>query len=154
MIDRTVVWVDPGKDTGIAAWHPRWHKATCWEAGFEMAGDIIEYVCGAYGQPLVGWETFHVNPKTPPADAHHAIEMIGVTRRAAIKNGCTILTAASPDQRKVATPAMLKALGWWVAGKDDAQSALQHLLAWLLRENHLPDREAGILAELRSRSGR
>lgn len=147
------MWVDPGKDTGIAAWHPRWDRAFVWEYEFERAGDMIEYICRAYGQPLVGWEAFHINPKTPPADAHHAIEMIGVTRRAAIKNKCVILTPADPNQRKKATPAMLKALDWWLPGKDDAQSAAQHLLAWLLREGNLPDREAGILAELRSRSG-
>jgi hypothetical protein len=33
---------------------------------------------------------------------------------------------------------MLKRVGWWVPGKDDAQSASQHLLAFCLRENCVP----------------
>jgi hypothetical protein len=153
MISGTVMWIDPGKDTGIAVWHPAWNKPAIWELEFEQAGDYIEYYCQAAPVMYVGWETFRITPTTPPDDAHHAIEMIGVTRRAALKSRCTILTPAAPGQRRVATPEMLKALGWWVPGKDDAQSAAQHLLAWLLRGEHLPAREAGILAGLRSRSG-
>ena len=51
-----------------------------------------------------------------------------------------------PEQRKVATMDKLRMLGWWLPGKDDAQSAGQHMLAWLLRSGNLPPRERAILA--------
>jgi hypothetical protein len=159
MLPPCVLWVDPGKMTGLA-----WLGASTYEAvmhypgtdtlrapeasghtyyvrelDFMKAGDALEAVCGWYG-PLawVGWEKFHIGPRTPAADAHHAIEMIGVTRRIATKHGCRILTPADPDDRKVASPAILSAIGWWIPGKDDAQSAAAHLLAWLLRTGNVP----------------
>jgi hypothetical protein len=119
------------------------------EAPFIWAGNHIESACQAWGRGLsVGWEKFTIHAKTPAADAHHAIEMIGVARRAALIHGCPILSPAAPGDRNVATMAKLKALGWWVPGKDDAQSAAQHALAWMLRTNNLPPREAGVLATM------
>jgi hypothetical protein len=76
--------------------------------------------------------------------------MIGVTRRAMRKYGCCQIGPAMPAQRKTASPAMLKAIGWWRPGKDDAQSAAQHMLASMLRTGQVPDKEQVILAALRS----
>jgi hypothetical protein len=146
-----VLWVDPGKMTGAACWAPR-ELQFCIENQFMYMGDRIEAACRWYNHRLlVGWEDFKIFPKTPPADAHYAIEMIGVVRRLATQYHCTILVAAQPGQRNVATPEMMKALGWWVPGKDDAQSAGQHLLAWMMRTDCLPDPETGILASLRAK---
>jgi hypothetical protein len=151
-----VLWIDPGKMTGLALYHHPFGQANsygeyaCHEFDFEAAGGHIKAFCEMYQDYLsVGWEKFTIFPKTPAADAHHAIEMIGVARYHALRYHCRILTPAAPEQRKMATREMLEAIGWWVPGKDDAQSAAQHLLAWLLRTGNTPAREAGILAALR-----
>src|SRR5690348_10594298 len=130
-----VLWIDPGKMTGLAYYgHLRQSEPYRWicdEFDFVNAGEQIKAITEAHWNTLsVGWETFTIFPKTPAADAHHAIEMIGVARYHAMRHGCRILTPASPDQRKVATREMLEAIGWWMPGKDDAQSAAQHALAW------------------------
>jgi hypothetical protein len=152
---RPVLWIDPGKITGIALWVVRDGGGFfCDEMDFDNAAHAIEATCERYGRELdVGWEHFAIFPKTPPADAHHAIEMIGVARRAQRRNGCRNVGPAQPEQRKSATMARLKAIGWWVPGKDDAQSAAQHLLAWMERTGCVPDEQAVTLAALRSRSG-
>jgi cytosine/adenosine deaminase-related metal-dependent hydrolase len=98
----------------------------------------------------IGWEKFTIFPGTPAVDAHHAIEMIGVARWHAHLYGCQILPPAAPEQRKMATREMLKALGWWKPAHDDAQSAAQHLCAWMLRSGNMPAREAMILANARA----
>lgn len=145
-----VLWIDPGKQTGLAFYGRASGQFHCAEKDFLAAGRAIEDTCGYSGSKLaVGWEQFSIRPTTPPIDAHEAIEVIGVARMWALRFGCTILPAATQDSRKVATPAMLQALGWWLPGYDDAQSAAQHLLAWMLRTNSLPSKEAGILAALR-----
>lgn len=145
-----VLWIDPGKDTGLAFYARHSSSFMATEGPFMYAAMAIEDVCGRWQSALsVGWEQFTIRPTTPPADAHHAIEMIGVARLWAMRHGCTILTAATQEQRKVATQEMLEALGWWLPGKDDAQSAAQHALAWMMRSNALPSKEAGILAALR-----
>jgi hypothetical protein len=133
-----VMWVDPGLMTGIALLEDGW-KFWPYEYGFMEAGTIIESAAAAYGPTLaVGWEAFSIRPKTPAADAHHAIEMIGVTRRIATRACCQILPPAQPHTPKTAERRILQALGWWTAGKNDAQSAAWHMVAWLLREGIAP----------------
>lgn len=156
MISQPVLWIDPGKVTGIAVYDPsaraESQRAVQDEYAFMQAADQIEAICKFYGKRLlIGWEAFIIGPQThkKSADAHHSIEMIGVARRAALVSECTILTSAKPDERNLATPDMVRAVGWWRPGKDDAQSAAQHLLAWMLRTDSLPAAEAVKLAALR-----
>jgi hypothetical protein len=153
-LPHAVLWIDPGKMTGLALYsqlrssNP--HTWNCAESDFANAGIQIQWSCEVWKSHLhIGWEDFTVHPRTPSIDAHHALEIIGVARYFALRNNCHILTPAKPEQRKVATPGMLQALDWWVPGKDDAQSAAQHMLAWMLRTNNVPAREAGVLAALR-----
>lgn len=151
-----VMWVDPGKATGIALWsiYIR-NKFQVWELDFMGASRCIESICASYRHELwVGWEHFTIGPRTPAADAHSAIEMIGVTRLHAMSYACTILPRAMPDERTVATAKMLIELGWWLPGKDDAQSAAQHLLAWMLRTGKVPPDVSSKLAALRSQGRR
>lgn len=134
----SALWVDPGLDTGLA-WLQGERMFWAGEFRFMQAGTEIERICNHYGPHLaVGWERFDIRPKTPPQNAADAIEMIGVTRRIATRALCQILTPASqhtpgPQERKI-----LAALGWWVAGKNDAQSAACHMLRWMLREHIAP----------------
>lgn len=150
-----ILWIDPGKMTGLAVWMPAGsslpgHEFWADEFEFMMAGNQIESICAWYGPSLrAGWEHFYVHEKTPGDDAHHAIEMIGVARRAITRYQCVQVGPAQPKQRLMATPRMLEAIGWWLPGKDDAQSAAQHLLAYMLRTGNVPDRENAILTRLR-----
>jgi hypothetical protein len=145
-----VLWVDPGQMTGLAALVDGGTRFWAYEYGFMETGSAIERMCQHYrGNLWIGWEAFRIHPKTPPADAHHAIEMIGVTRRAATTWCCRQMTPAGQPagDRNVATMAMLKQLGWWVPGQDDAQSAAQHMLAWLMRTNSMPPNVAAVVSE-------
>jgi hypothetical protein len=131
--------------------------AWLWQAGvaffadeydFMTAGDHIEDTCFQWGPALVVlYETYTIIPGAPTKDAHHAIEMIGVVKRYATKHGCRLLTA-QPEQRKKATKAMLEAIGIWPTGKDDAQSATQHLVAWCLRTQNMPAHWLAALSEV------
>lgn len=147
-----VLWIDPGGMTGLASYA---HTGTvssfeCDEYEFLDACNRVAEFCRYYGRHLwIGWERFKIGPKTPPADAASAIEVIGVARFWGLSYGCRILTGANSEQRKAATRPMLQLLDWWVPGKDDAQSAAAHLLAWMMREKELPPRERGILMAAR-----
>lgn len=129
-----VMWVDPGLDTGLAVLQG---DVNFWadEFRFMQAGTQIETWCSYYGAHLyVGWERFRIHPRTPPQDAADAIEMIGVTRRVATRALCKILTPAEQHTPKPAERRALQQLGWWVTGKNDAQSAACHMLRWILRD--------------------
>jgi len=133
-----LMWIDPGLVTGVALLRDRemfWSA----EAGFMEAGTWIENLCSSQGQHCwVGWESFRIHPHTPPADAHHAIEMIGVTRRYATRYCCKILTPASPASPSALDQRLMKALGWWKPGFKDANSAAAHLLRFMMVSNAMP----------------
>lgn len=160
MIPPCVIWVDPGGMTGIA-WYAQnvyrgrvigsGHQFYVQELDFAGACHALETIMSWYG-PLawVGWERYDIDTRRPQKNAHTAIEPIGVCRHLAIKHGCHVIEPAFPGQRKVATMDMLKAIGWWTAGKDDAQSAAQHLLAWLMRTGNVPPQIGVMLAETRA----
>ena len=152
-----VLWIDPGKMTGLALWSPGGisspeHTFWCDEFDFMTAGDHVEAICIYHATGLrVGWEHFHVHARTPGDDAHHAIEMIGVVRRIACRARVITLKPAPPGSRDIATREMLEHIGWWVTAKDDAQSAAQHMLAWMLRSDQVPSEIDVKLAQFREK---
>lgn len=149
-----VLWCDPGGMTGIAVIR-----------GVRDDG-MLDFVCGEFAfmeacfhvrswcenwkdKAAIGWERYAPIPGRPQKDAHTALEPIGVMRYLATLHGCRILPEAQQHTPDKADRERLKALGWWVNSRNDAQSAAAHMLNWLLREHLLPAREARILAELR-----
>ena len=137
MMPPVVAWVDPGKMTGIARlWRDNFLAE---ELPFDQAAWSLENLCGSCGPVLaIGYERYKIIPGVPQNHAHEAIEMIGVVKSAALRHGCRLLPPAWPGDRHTGSPDALRQLGWWVPGCDDAQSAAQHLLAWLLRTGNLP----------------
>lgn len=141
MLPPAVMWVDPGGMTGLAALTK---GQDFWTDEYppQRAAEIIANYCYTWNHgAVIGWERFHIGPEThklTQEPVHQAIEMIGVTRYLATAHHVRILTPAAPDDRKMASRRMLGALDIWPAGKDDAQSATQHLVAWLLRTGSLP----------------
>jgi hypothetical protein len=156
VIPETVLWIDPGKDTGLAILRAYGRYFEVGEYGFERAGSIIYSLCATHQRNLaIGWERFVIGPSThkKSPDAHHAIEMIGIARYFATVWRCQILPSAAPGDRDPATMEKLKLIGWWVPGCDDAQSAAQHMLAYLVRTRQVPPRESAILAAARAQAG-
>lgn len=141
MLPSAVMWVDPGGMTGLATLT---YGAHFWTDEFAPAdaAQVIASFCQTWNHAaVIGWERFFIGPQThklTQEPVHQAIEMIGVTRYLADTHHVRILTPAAPDDRKSASQRMLRTLGIWPAGKDDAQSATQHLVAWCLRTGDLP----------------
>jgi hypothetical protein len=145
MLPPAVLWIDPGLFTGLA----RLERGifTVDEREFQAAGDFIVGMTAHYGPMLaVGWERFTIF-----ADTHkytqqpEAIQIIGVARYHATANRCRILPENEQMTPKANDRRMLESIGWWVPGKNDAQSAANHMLVWLLRQGELPPRERAML---------
>lgn len=147
-----VLWIDPGDMTGLARL-VRGREFHAGEWAFRDAGDRIYGCCAEWKSGLwVGWERYRIDPRKPQTHAYDAIGMIGVARYFATVFGCVILPPAQPDERNTASPAALKAIGWWIPGRDDAQSAAQHLAAWLQRTGNTPPELSVRMAEARQRN--
>jgi hypothetical protein len=151
MLAPCTVWIDPGLMTGIAVLRGNDGAFMCDEFEFQEAGYEISNLCSGYqGSLAIGWESFTILPDTHKKTRQpEAAEMTGVCRWLAGNYGCQLLSGrhgAQPGDRNLATMAMLKKLDWWVPGKDDAQSAAQHMLAYLMRSGNLPPSERAKLA--------
>ena len=147
MLPPVTMWIDPGLMTGIAVYYRYENKFEVDEYPFQRAGEVLWHRMSHFGSSIaVGWERFTIGPEThkltPQAEA---VEIIGVARFLAGVWRCRLLTPAAPGDRDTATMAMLEKLGWWLPGKDDAQSAAQHMLAWMLRANELPPAERQLI---------
>lgn len=153
MLPAVTAWADPGGSvnggmTGIAVYHRASGIFAAGEYDFMAAGSRVYGLCSEYkGALAIGWERFTIGPGThkKASNPEQALEVIGVIRYWAVSWGCQLLTPAYPGDRNLATRQMLEKIGWWVKGKDDAQAAAQHLLAWILRTGQLPARERELL---------
>jgi hypothetical protein len=159
MLPPALLWVDPGGMTGLARLRtapafettrvmPVFFEAD--EFAFTAACLRIENMCEDYrGRLWLGWERFDITSNTHKLTRQSdALHVIGVCRFLAQKYGVRVLEPAQQMTPTKAEQEKLKALGWWVPGKDDAQSASAHLLRYLVRERELPPRETEILRAL------
>lgn len=145
MLPPAVLWVDPGGMTGLArmslAGQQPGYQFSADELPFHEACTSIEMWCSGWGGSLaIGWERFDINAETHKktrAGVHDAMHVIGVCRHLAYKYGCRAIEPAQQHTPTADDRAMLQRLGWWVPGKDDAQSAACHLLWWLIRSGEL-----------------
>lgn len=128
-----VLWIDPGGHSGLARLeHGGYFTAGQWD--FTSACDRIGGLCQYYRSGMwIGWERYRIDVRRPQDDAYDAIGVSRVAQYLAARCGCRILDPQDPGDRDVATPAMLKHMGWWRPGEKDANAASQHLAAWLLR---------------------
>jgi hypothetical protein len=110
------------------------------EHPFQDAGNAIHVLAMAYGSGLaLGWERFIIGPQTHKLTSQpEAMQMIGVCRWLAGFYGCRVLPPAQQHSPTKTEQAALRAIGWWVAGKDDAQSAACHMYRWMKARNELP----------------
>lgn len=160
-------WFDPGLLTGACVYDfGRDELVLLDEFDYIRTGHVIDvaddnwlldnYLTEHYElfeEPViaVGWENYRIM-KGPQTQAPWSLEVIGELRYLSNKYGYQVLDTAEPKAREVITGQMLKNVGWYpkVKGKKDAYSAAQHLLAWTLRENILPERfKDGIYGTLR-----
>ena len=113
----------------------------------EAAGRI-EDTCRTWGQSLaILWERYDIRTKLPQTHAYDAIGINFTARWMAARYHCQILTPAQQHTPSTAERHELEAIGYWVKGKNDAQSAAWHLLHYLRQSGNLPPRERAILSE-------
>lgn len=134
MLPACVLWIDPGGMSGLARLEDHGQKFHAGEWGFQDACTRIGGLAQHYRSSLwIGWERYRIDVSRPQDDAYDAIGVSRVAEFLGNAHGCRILDPQDPGDRNVASPAMLRQMGWWVPGKDDAQSAAQHMAAWLMR---------------------
>lgn len=150
------VFLDPGKLTGVARYSKGANVYRADEWDYARTGEFLEKLFASAAEVhthvQVGWESFTITEMTARnSQAPWSLEVIGIARYLAWKYDVPVLPQASPNQRNIITPAILKRVGIYdmVVGKKDALSALQHLCAWQLRNSEVPSQlKEAILEEI------
>lgn len=139
---RYVLWVDPGLSTGTCLFDFQEMRVTQREDPFyEACGYIDELLCWHGSDIAIGWETYTITIETAKkSPQHEALMVIGVCDYLCSVTGSTRLKPASPGDRFLGKKEWIRELGWMPNGMkdDDALSATQHMLAYLIRSHSLP----------------
>lgn len=129
-----VIGIDPGKAVGTALYSVDSNTLLGQEIPFDNFGDWLnQTLANLKAEPdiLIACERFTIGADTirgKQADAHWAIEVIGVTRYLARCYTRVIefqlvspVKAFSPDTR-------LREIGWYITGKGHANDAVRHVV--------------------------
>lgn len=131
-----IVWLDPGKTTGLASWDAQAEAFRSWQYDENDLMKRLATLSDIYdGHVAVGWEKYQVTGGggAVRGSAHWSHEIIGLVSSAATSSTWTILPSMPSSARALANAQYLQRLGWYKPGKGHANDAALHLLAYLLR---------------------
>jgi hypothetical protein len=123
-----VIWVDPGQTTGWASYDRGRDVFLSGQELFVPFGELLTATVRFLNHDvMIGWERFLVAGRRA-GEPKYSMEVIGMIKW--IARDCTLLTPTASASRSMASPAILKRLGWWNRGHGHANDAAQHLLTW------------------------
>jgi len=133
---RVVIWLDPGKTTGIAFYDTVDGYFTSSQYDFAATGEYLDGMMTTWNDLAIGWEQYIIAPGHS-GTAAFSLEVIGMTRWLAHHHDVLVLPAVPSAARKLGSDDKLKKLGWYTPGTRHANDAAAHMLAWLLRTKKL-----------------
>ena len=145
----TMLAIDPGKMTGIAAYDSKSGALGVCEKDVEGTGpdwsyDYLFSLIERFTPSYIVCESFRITANTAKnTQAPWSLELIGVARLAAGIHGSNFQLQAPGDAKGFSTDAKLRALGWYNPSKGGHQNdATRHLLAMLVKRGWWDDRLA------------
>lgn len=134
-----VMWLDPGKTTGIASYLADADNFQSGQLDFLGTCQTLErWATSRYILLKLGWEKYIVTGGRRTGLPEYSYEVIGVAKWMCSRYGIEPLPSVPSSARIVASHAMLKKVGWYAPGNGHANDAAQHLLAYYLRTRTLP----------------
>lgn len=139
MPEPVIEWFDPGQTTGAACLDLETGKffSGQYDPG-ELALHLLTMSRVSGVRLLIGYEQYLAAGGPQRGTSKHSQGAIGVIESTAMQCGITLLKPVPSSSRIVASPAFLRRMGWYTAGKPHANDAARHLLAFLLRQHPVP----------------
>lgn len=138
MSDRqnVIVWLDPGKLTGVASWDEEAGAFFSWQYEIDDLVKRLKAMAVLYeGRMSLGWEKYIITSggvrTGDPSYSRNAISQVSVLADDGLFD---VLPSMPSSSRALGSPALLNRLGWRKPGKVHANDAAQHLLAYLLKQ--------------------
>jgi hypothetical protein len=133
-----IMWLDPSNPSGWATWRPRTESFSSGELSFNHLGALISGISDVPEDVWLGWEAYTIRPGSGRIKQDGiSLQVIGMARWLAYDQGMRQLKPQQPSDRTLGLK-HLKAVGWHNPGKEDADDAAAHLLAFLLNHKVLP----------------
>lgn len=135
-----VVWLDPGRTTGLA-----WYDITAdrfgsgeYDSG-ELA-DVLDALTTAHtGRIAIGWELYLQTPRSK-GTASFSLGEIAKVRALCEERGVPVLKGQPSSARSLrSTVVFLRRLGWYRPGLGHANDAACHLFRQLIRMRPIPE---------------
>ena len=139
MTEPVIEWLDPGKTTGAAFldMETGWFSAGQYDSD-ELSRHLFA-MSTTYGSRLrLGYEQYLAAGGPHKGTSKHSQGAIGVIEDQVECHGITLLKSVPSSSRIVASPAFLRRMDWYTPGKQHANDAARHLLAFLLRQHPVP----------------
>lgn len=130
----TVIAVDPGGTTGLAAWAPGIGLHLVELKPNEAVDWLAEVAQGALKKHFVV-ERYIITPATAKmSQQHDALEIIGALKYLVRAHGHTLTMQTPAEAKAFSTDEKLKNLGWYHPGKPHARDASRHALLYLAKQ--------------------
>lgn len=142
MIDPSfIVWLDPGKTTGLA-----WYDITADRFGsgeydsVELA-DVLDALTTAHAEQIaIGWEMYIRTPRSKGI-ANYSTDEIAKVGALCAKRHIPVLKPQPSSARNLqSTVVFLRRLGWYRPGMGHANDAACHLFRHLIRMRPIPEK--------------
>ncbi len=136
-----IVWLDPGQTTGLAYYDLENDTFFSWQYDLDdLQKRFTETLVPMAGSRMaVGYERFIVTSGgTRFSTPEHALKTISVIKHLAEHADVPLLKAQPSSGRKLASPVLLRRLGWYKPGRPHANDAAQHLLVHMIRMRPMP----------------
>lgn len=138
---RFIVWLDPGKTTGLA-----WYDIDTDRFGSgQYDGDELMTVLDSLttvhrDRIAVGWEMYLQTPRSKGI-AHYSVGEIAKVRAMCAERGLPVLKPQPSSARNLqSTVVFLRRLGWYRPGLGHANDAACHLFRHLIRRHPIPEK--------------
>jgi hypothetical protein len=134
-----VLWLDPGKVTGLAWYDIEADQFFSHQYLDHDLIDVLESLADVYGHRMaVGWGLYIQTPRSK-GTAKYSLEAIGKVKELLEERGIEILKGQPSSARNFqSTVIFLRRLGWYAAGKQHANDAACHLFRYLIRQRPIP----------------
>jgi hypothetical protein len=130
--------IDPGKTVGTAMYDTELNVLTGQEVEFEDMGDWLNVQLATLvnQEVVVACERFTISSGTlrKTADAHWAIEGIGITKYLAHCYRRKLVLQLVGDAKGLSKDERLREVGWYIVGKGHATDAVRHVIYCMANE--------------------
>lgn len=136
-----VVWIDPGKTTGVAWWDMDADLFGSAQYDEHQLIPALDALIDAHPERIaIGWELY-IQTARSKGDGQYSLGEIAKVKALCEERQVPMLKGQPSSARnKRSSIIFLRRLGWYAPGKEHANDAACHLFRYLIKQKPIPER--------------